>query len=125
MSATDLITQKVLQIADHISTLLATAAPAASKVMLQMARIDAIGDLIYSIAGIIGGVGLFYIARRIFKYAVAEDRDTMGVISFMLGIFAIATFIASFATFLSIYTWIGIWHPEIYLAHELMQKVLS
>lgn len=40
-------------------------------------------------------------------------------------ILGIILFLVSFISLLDFWTWLGVWHPDLYLAHELVEKLTS
>lgn len=104
-----------------------SAEPALSKsaeLALQVAHYNALQSIIYGIIPFVISILVFiffiYIAKTSERHA--EGRFEILVFYFILS----GILLGIGCTFLfNIYNWIGIWNPQVYLAHEIMSKFLN
>ena len=130
MTDTDLITQKVLQLTDMVTNALIAAAPKAQQVVLATAKISAINNLILPIFLFSLTIMLLFSIPFFLKYrkkCVDKNEKELYELAILLafGFSAVLMLLSVYNGLFDVFSWVGIWHPEIYLTHELMQQVLS
>lgn len=115
--------QKAVEIINQLQHL----APRATDIALQTARINALADLM---AGVIWSV--IFLAFALFSWRVywpwldREDQDSIDgpmsnfIVGLCLGLVLVGTGLASISYLGDLWTWVGIFHPELALAHKLI-----
>jgi hypothetical protein len=116
----DLVSAKLVQIADQIQSTLVAKGPEAVNLMLAATRIDAIQNLIWGAVFIVGGIICIYVSFKSYKYC-----KEITFLTFMFALFGMSAIITGVLGFCDIFSWIGIWHPDIYIAHQLLNKVTN
>lgn len=110
--------QKAVEIIGQLQHL----APKAADVALQTARINALGDVIEGVFSLIvfGCLVLFW--RKIYWRWANNGADEIAVglsgagLAIAMAFFAVGAFI----DLVNIWTWVGIFHPELALAHKII-----
>lgn len=123
----------VNQWAAQVQTALVKIAPVAWHTLVAVKQADSIGYLISGGAGLVF-FGLTAIVAAIFMFVLigkaapgADDTLTgFAVFCFILG--AIATLVSlgfAFALVTDYWIWIGAFHPDLAVAHDIIQKALG
>lgn len=131
----DAIQNKLLGAADQLTMAansitqeLIKKAPDALNLILTVAKYTALCNLIQGFACFIGVLliirtGYFFIRKT---DDMGGDWELALALHCYLGtIGAIILLILGIINFFDIFSWIGIWHPDVYIAHQLLQKVIS
>lgn len=116
-----LFSQKIVQIADSIQSVLIAKTPVAWNLMLTSVRIDCIGNLIIGLAIFFLSVLSFW---GILKFNKKEKEDLEG---WQIFLFFVSLFCFSLSIFYLFNIWniAGIFYPDVYIAHQVLQKVVS
>jgi hypothetical protein len=97
--------------------------PQLTDVALETARLGALSWPVTGLIASVIGIILFRCARAMFsKMADASYEDEVGfrVVGVMFSIGTTICGIIALAGFTNLYAWVGIWHPEIYLASRVL-----
>lgn len=127
----EILSNKLIQISDQITNMIVAKTPAALGLMLMTARIDAISNILQSLSGLLLiallVVGWFKLAKHIISKTDDFDgyRVLFEVVSLIGGFGATIFLIFCVITIADVFNWVGIWWPQIYLAHQVMGKVLG
>lgn len=125
----DLVSAKLVQIADQIQSTLVAKGPAALNLLLATTKWQAIVNLSEGFAWLLGAIFCLFLLTwylSIVTKATKEEITDEGIIAFLfLSIFIIGFGFLAFWQLADLFNWIGIWHPDIYIAHQLLSKVTS
>lgn len=123
---TDLITDKALEIVNTLQNTLMTHGGEAVQLGLATVRITCISYLMSSFIAMIGGVLLFVASGNFYKKYKKDKFDdtniTLSIICFLIGCLFILPAIGGFGY---IWNWVGIFDPKLYLAHQVIGKVVG
>jgi hypothetical protein len=138
MTATDQLTQKLLDIINQLQAATMAHASDAMNIALASIQVDCAKNFLISL---VSGLFLIIMLKIFFKIKARIDSDeesekpsyecltwdseevisslvVIGILSFIAIIFFIATII-------DIWSWVGLFNPKLYLAHEIIQKVIT
>jgi hypothetical protein len=128
MTNTDALTGKLLQVINQVQDTVSAHSGEAVNLVLQQVKINAIGDFIICFAAIL----VLYILWKVYskvKDIKEENRRDMhgGVMIYicMAGLLSIFLLVLIFITLFNIWEYVAIINPKLYLAHEIIGKVLS
>jgi hypothetical protein len=111
----DLVSQKLVQIADQLQDAVIVKGPAAIQLTMKVVQLTALQNVLIIIF-LIGSA----ISGGILMASLDEPgTNTISIVSFFVLLFSMSILISSMALF----SIIGIWHPDIYIAHQLLNKV--
>lgn len=121
-----------MQLADQVQSTLATAGQKVATVTLQVASYEALQNLIYGFISIILAATFAVLSVKFTKKIMLRiraneygDEEFWFLPLVLLGYFPTLLFIAVSGKLLYIYNWVGLSHPDIYLAHQIMSKFLD
>ncbi len=129
MSDLDRITQVSKELANYIGTQVGHYGPKAYEILLEITRINAVGEIVSHIflAILALVLGFIYIPKSI-KWAKLYSKvsDTASfmvpvIISFLL----VLTFAVNSGPCFSIWNWVGVFRPDLSLAHQIVLKALD
>lgn len=113
----DLVSQKLVQIADQIQSTLVANGPAAIQLTMKVAQLTALQNFLIIIFLIVSAI-----SGGILMVTLDEPgTNTISIVSFFVLLFSMSLLIGS----MGLFSIIGIWHPDIYIAHQLLSKVTS
>lgn len=93
---------------------------------LTVARIDAAGVIIQGAFFIAVGVLAALLTKHIIKKITAgEWEELVAIVTFPIGMGAVASLIGGAIDFINIWAWVGIFEPKLWLAHKAIQAVTS
>jgi riboflavin transporter FmnP len=124
MTNTDALTGKLLQVINQVQAGIISKTPEAVTLVLQQTQVNAIGNILSCIAGII----LIYIFWKVYLKikGIKDEYDdiNIGVTIYIAatGVLSTIFIIGIFSTLFDIWTYIN---PKLYLAHQIIGKVLS
>jgi hypothetical protein len=127
MSDTNALSNKLLEIINQVQAGIVAKAPDAINLVLQEARIDAIGHFL----GAAGCLLTLYVFWRIFcKVKNIKDEYgyiEVGAIVYMVISGAISVLLAGFVicVLFDIWNYVAIINPKLYLAHQLIENILN
>lgn len=138
---TDLITNKALEIITQLQNGVMAHGGDAFNLALGVTQMNGIAELIMGIKELaLASLGFFAIYLIVTKYwepavkkAIKEETyrtdytdypDYMSV-CLLIGFFSSVMTLAGFFDLTSVWNWIATFNPKLYLAHEIMQKVLG
>ena|ERR1700733_3041603 len=101
--------------------------PAAYQAVLAMRRIDALQPLVTGlIALIILAITLKYFFRELSLANKSDWTDSIhGVAVFITGFVGLCCAVTVMFTLLDVWNWIGVFRPDLALAHDILIKVTS
>lgn len=116
--------------ADQIIDAIKTQMPLMTDAVIEVARYTALQHLVSSLILTILSVSLTYKFRNIFKliheWSVEEldGASYIFIIPIYTGLFGLFLHFGLFAL-CNVWNWIGIFQPKLYLAHEIIERVLK
>ena len=136
MTTTDQLANKLLEIINQIQQGVVAHAPDAMNILLKTVQIDCAQNFLITF---ISGLFLASMAKIFFKIkkSIENDRklnksyserlewDHGGIIISLLIMAVVSTFALIFfiASIVDVWSWVGLFNPKLYLAHEIIQKV--
>lgn len=143
----NLLIQKLLLITDSITRTIIAKSPIALQLLYSTVRIEAISSIMYGfisllcliiyacvIRGILAKISVLYNNAKVeyekthslqFDFTDAVFPTLLYICVFMLGFSLVLFFMSTFFNVLNLFNWVAIWHPDIYLTHELLEKISS
>lgn len=123
----------VSKLADQITTKVTEVAPKAWEVMKSLKQIDSLGMVVLHsiilVLAFIGAIVFFRISRHAFKKAedAVDDEDYIlgGLLMGASMIIAIGIVISSIVTLADIWIWMGIFRPDLAIAHDVYNATLG
>jgi hypothetical protein len=138
MATTDQLAGKVLEIINQVQSGIITHAPDAVSLVLASTQVSCFQRLFWCFCGLLI-VTAFIIILFKMKARIDKDKKSVephyerlrwsddGVQISLCAMFVLGTIIGigSLIGFFSIWNWVGIINPKLYLAHEIIQKVMQ
>jgi hypothetical protein len=115
-----MIEEKVVEYLEKLDKLATELAPQGYDMALQVVQINAVQSLV---VGFIGLVIAIFCARVVWWALTSEDIGYSSAPAFaaLLGVIGcLGGMLAFTINVLSVWNWIGLFHPELYLAKQLM-----
>jgi hypothetical protein len=127
MQVTDQLASKLLDIINQVQAGIVAHAPDALNIVLQTVRIDAISRFIYASCLLLGVVILSGIFVRINKKKDKDGdmREGVAVYCVLAGFFGTVFIILAFSQLFNVWQYVAIANPKLYLAHQIVQKVMQ
>ncbi len=106
--------------------------PEAAQLALEVGRIEAIQEVVLCVVLILGSTLAFFMSKGLMKIAVKKEAEreerslasdaeigaTVG--SIISGAISLILFVCFIFNLINVPAWVGMWHPEVYLAHRLV-----
>jgi hypothetical protein len=130
-TSTEVLTDKFLEIINQLQTTVSAHGQEAVNLALASIQIDALGNIISGIVASFGVYFLYRFGKWIFRQTKEEesslcDQDEIFYIySIIAGLGSIALFICSLILLFDIWNYVAIINPKLYLAHTIVDHVLS
>lgn len=93
---------------------------------LAVARVTAAQKLLYGLIAVIGSTAFFWIARYLVRKVRDENWDEFFGIGgiFISGALGLFFAIGGLIDLLSIWNWVGVFEPKLWIAHRILEKAL-
>jgi hypothetical protein len=127
VTPTDQVASKLLEIINQIQAGVVAHAPEAANLALQAVSYDGWYSLIIGFSWLALSLILYYIAKRYVYYIKnCEKKNESDEIALGLLVCAIVIILIFAAIELfDFWNWVQAFNPKLYLAHEIIQKVLT
>lgn len=120
------VEQKAVELLDNIENIIVNYTPEVYETAVNVVWVDAIGNLIcilaYFLLSFFAGFLVYKIPAIYDKYDIEPTSVDLFVVPMMLilGAVSLITFIKGFSDLFNAWMWIGIFNPELALAHKVM-----
>lgn len=138
MTAADQLTGKLLDIINQVQSGIVAHAPDAVNLVLASTQIDCLQSIILSFIGVIVSIICGFIIFKIQKKIDADKKDNKPyherltwiepeavLPALFAGLSGSIILVISVITLLDIWNWVGLFNPKLYLAHQIIAKVMS
>jgi hypothetical protein len=125
------IEDTINQAADKLVHAIEVYGPKATELALETGRMSALNEIIQSTSAfLVGGAllfGSYKVIRTAFRKVEVEKVDedgpwiAAGIIAGFIGVGATIALFVGFFSLLDVWPWVGISHPDIYLAHKMLK----
>lgn len=107
-----------------ISEMVTQYGPDTIKLVINVFRVEAIQNLVYGFIGILILTATIYYCLKCFRSLVKKGDEEFSIfLAIPAAIIGIPSFVCATA-FFDVFNWIGVFQPEIYIAHKIFDKVL-
>ena len=126
----DQLAGAVAKIGDGIAEAATEYGPGAVDLVLGVVRVRHAGELLFGFIELIALIGMIWGAKIAYKFSnnTAKDKESRYAAGFVVVISLGGSTIASFACLANlgdIWNWVGLFWPELSLAHDALEKVMS
>jgi len=123
----DKVMQEAVKLLHELTANLHAMALPAWHIYLMVIQANGLVSLVEGIGWILALVLMSVFLWKVTAHGVREDWDMEGIIPLRMltGTAVIASIVTFFGVFFDVWNWIAIFNPQLYAAHEIIQKVLG
>jgi len=109
------------------------ALPTITEAALTVTRINLLQELAWTVSTLLLAGGLFIISYKLFAWGkkikaadrLNEDYLPVYIVATIVCGIGTAALIIGFVSLFNVWVWVGLFHPDLYIIHQVLEKVTS